>query len=276
MTENLNRMNIKSSEKYQLKELFIHKYCLDNFSEKPTYTSKSLMSGFDVKGVGHRSIPSHRSHSSGIIHLADCLREFVMEKLVRKALTHEMFGGKFQTIKTYAVLDANFEHIDKDSCVHSCGLLVREIHDRPLMMEGAHVLTDGEALQLELSLRKLGLSSSGGKRHSMPWDPLNLQTSLDNHLVDFGSYIFLKKSDRPLRLPSLKLPETFQDISVEETQDFIPSEEHIKKNPIHFSQDTSVNDSFSDDLFRVCAELATKKDRSAIFKSLTPYMEFIF
>jgi hypothetical protein len=276
MTENLKRMNIKGSEKYQLKELFIHKYCHDNFSEKPTYTSKSLISGFDIKGIGHRSIPSHNSHSSGIIHLADCLREFVMEKLVRKALTHDMFDGKFQTIKAYAVLDANFEHIDREGHSHSCGLLLREIHDRPLMKEGAHVLTDSEALKLELSLRKLGFSSSGGKRHSMSWDPLNLQTSLDNHLVDFGSYVFLKKPDRPLRLPSLKLPETYQDISVEETQSFIPSEELIKKNPIHFSQDTSVNDSFSDNLFHVCAELASIKDRSAILKALTPYMEFIF
>lgn len=272
ISANLNKMNNKNSDKYHVVELFLMKHFREQFFNKVKLNSPETGSGVDIKGVGHRSMPSHETHSSGIIHLADCLREYVFEKIVRQVLKHESFGRRFDTVKTYAVINGGFFHVDRNGIKKPCGLLMREIHDRPLLKEGAHVLTDDEALFLETSLRKFGISSSGGKRHSMEWDPVNLQVSLDNRLVDFGSYIFLKKPDRKLRLPSLTHPTLFKEVATEDLKNHIPSDEMITKNSIHLGQDTDVNDSFSDDLFRTCEQIAN--DPRNVREKLEPYLVF--
>ncbi len=111
-------------------------------------------------------------------------------------------------------------------------------------------------------------------------DPINIQISTDNKLVDFGSYIFLKKTDRDLWVPELN-NKKYSVIDKLKFKGCDVSNHLIQKNSVHFLQDTAFADSSSDHLYELCLEisnLALNKNIETIdmITKIQPYLDYVF
>jgi hypothetical protein len=121
----------------------------------------------DVKGTGVAPgrIPSFASHASGLLLLGEALREVAFGELVDAALAHA--GSPLRTLPVYGVLDLGFDAYlptPKGRLSLPAGLLVRRAHRRPRFGGGLKPVDSplvGQELEIELLLRRYGLTSEG-------------------------------------------------------------------------------------------------------------------
>ncbi len=99
LNKNIATMSLRSSAKFNFKTLFLRQLesQINFVKSDDSGTSYELVKnicGFDIKGCGARKIPSRKSHSNGVIFLADCIREYIIEKIIRKILGQPEFKKK--------------------------------------------------------------------------------------------------------------------------------------------------------------------------------------
>ncbi len=146
----------------------------------------------DGKGFG-AVVPRAGGHTSGLATLGEVLREFVYQKMVQKILDHSHSG--FETVGSYAVIDWGFSVKHEDGSLSPAGGIFRQAHMR---YHGYFsLLDDSTTKQIELILRKYGVTSAGAYRYDYGYDRLNIQGTNQKALIDFGGYLVVQDHRRP-------------------------------------------------------------------------------
>jgi hypothetical protein len=149
----------------------------------------------DVKGNGTQNprpntfVNGLGSYSDGLATVAECIREFLFEKMTRKIFQHS--GLPRETVGTYAVIDWGFDVKHADGTQSPAGAVLRQAHSRT--RPGAPLgekpyLHDTEAREVESVLRHYGVASTG-------LDKVNLQGIRE--LVDFGAFLVHERFEKP-------------------------------------------------------------------------------
>jgi hypothetical protein len=167
----------------------------------------------DMKGTGAIK-PAFGDHKNGLATLGESIREFLYEKLVAAVLDHSNMPAR--TVGTYAVLDYGFDVIHDDGKQSRAGAILRQAHRRAWNSNSG--LDSDDALKVELTLRKYGITSTGemhGFRAKFPGDSaykvdaLNIQgtSSLKPlEIIDFGAYLAVDRFEFPIATSSGMYP----------------------------------------------------------------------
>lgn len=146
---------------------------------------------FDVKGCG---VPPDEvpelPNSNGLLTLTEAVFEFVLERLVYAALSHS--GSAVRPVPAYAVVDLGFDalHEGPDGRERAT-LLLRRAQTRPRFQWGKDdpgPLMAGQLLEIELTLRRYGLSASncGAVRFHIAGEGNELTVTRDEKVLPFG------------------------------------------------------------------------------------------
>jgi hypothetical protein len=149
----------------------------------------------DVKGSGAPR-PKQADHGNGLASLGEGIREFVYEKLVRKIFEQE--GRKHQTLGTYAILDYGFDVVHQDGSRSPAGAILRQGHARFEGDFAFSLMDEGRALEVELLLRKYGITTAGAHRKH-PEDLINVQGTKEGLIIDFGAFLTVERFEKPIR-----------------------------------------------------------------------------
>lgn len=148
----------------------------------------------DAKGTGGLA-PAPGSHSDGLATLGEATREFVYEKLVSTILKHS--GTARETLGHYAVIDFGFDVIHADGKTDPAGVILRQAHQRA--PGRSSTFNDAQALEVELLLRRYGVTTTGAYRAGAEHELINVQGTADGALLDFGAYLTVDEFRRPAR-----------------------------------------------------------------------------
>lgn len=166
----------------------------------------------DIKGSGAEN-PYQGYSRNGLAALADMIRDFMYEKAVKLAFKkiEGMTGKHYDTVGTYAVLDAGFNIKHGDGRHERAGLLMRQAHVRyhegkigHRELEDPVVLPNKTQLEIELALRQFGITSAiplkAGVNYSVTRDSdqLNIQGAQDKSVVDFGGFRVQTEFHKPI------------------------------------------------------------------------------
>jgi hypothetical protein len=175
--------------------------------------NKGLLDG---KGFGALA-PSVGFNRSGLLPLNEALREMIWEQTIAGIFNAN--GGRFNTARTYAVFDWGFDVKNSDGTAQPAGAVLRQAHTREHWNFNSN-LPKEEALEIELLLRRYGITSAGlseslRRQGQVPYDLINVQgRRLPNGgamVVDFGTYVRVADDHRFTR-----------SIAVRETRFFSP------------------------------------------------------
>ena len=147
----------------------------------------------DMKGAGSQN-PRQKSHGNGLATAYESFREFLMEKKVQQVLKDA--GSKYRTVGCYAVFRFGFEVIHNDGTRSPAGAVLRQAHKRmpseEIIKKGNTFLPDDQALEIEMLLRKYGITSSGeadwGFEGKQSFDIMNVQGNQNGEILDFGAF----------------------------------------------------------------------------------------
>jgi hypothetical protein len=156
------------------------------------YVFKTESGFIDGKGFGSLA-PSRGANRNGLMPLEDAIRELVWEKTIHRLSRDASLP--FTTVGTYAVIDWGFDIIEGDARVPA-GAVLRQAHRREGWNFNSNLPRE-DALQVELALRRFGVTTSGMSeslrrqaRHR--YDLINVQGARGSGgpaLVDFGTYV---------------------------------------------------------------------------------------
>ena len=149
----------------------------------------------DVKGSGAPR-PQQADHGNGLATLGEGIREFIYEKLIRKIFERE--GGKHQTLGTYAILDYGFDVIHANGSRSPAGAILRQGHARYAGDFAFSLMDEGKALEVELLLRKYGITTAGAHR-THPADWINVQGTKEGLIIDYGAFLTVERFEKPIR-----------------------------------------------------------------------------
>jgi hypothetical protein len=144
----------------------------------------------DAKGVGSLN-PAQRHHRNGLATTGESLREFLMEKIVAKALKHAK--SPTNTVGTYAVIDYGFDVVHEDGSKSPAGAVFRQANDR---IEHLSQADFKRAHRIESTLRRYGITSAGDYR-TPRIEATNIQTNARGDLIDFGAFLVVDKFEAP-------------------------------------------------------------------------------
>ncbi len=163
----------------------------------------------DAKGTG--SVDPHQGNErNGLAALADVIREFMFEKMVKRIFNKLQ---RFDTVGTYAAIDFGFDVKWSHGGRSRAGVVLRQAHTRyhlgPIgnrQREDPVVLPNEYQLEVEMALRPFGVSAAinvhpGLYAVTQQGDQLNLQGATDGSIVDFGGFRARKNFTLPLYTP---------------------------------------------------------------------------
>lgn len=170
----------------------------------------------DVKGAGSEN-PTRGDHKTGILYLAEAIREFHFEKLISLLFEHAVQDNFVErnswipmiTNPVYAVIDVNCSYIYKHPLLplrEPFGLVLRRSHLRgggisdpegfPNYENNQDIIDLG--VTYEKTLRRYGLTTAIARKtrwHDQGFrDVANIQLTLNRELVDFGTIKILSPS----------------------------------------------------------------------------------
>jgi hypothetical protein len=170
----------------------------------------------DAKGAGAED-PRPGDHKNGLSSLAENIREFAFEKLVRKVFDHyrEVHSdSRLHTIGSYAVIDLGFDvkvlrkrKQETQYRAYPASMILRQAHFRHLAhsVKQKHKKTvfmqveDQLAEEAERVLRLYGLTSGGEHFFSFgDIDVANIQGTEGGGIVDFGAFIAVAQFRKPV------------------------------------------------------------------------------
>ena len=145
----------------------------------------------DGKGFGATK-PLQQDHSNGLATLGEVLREYLYQKLVQKIFNFE--GVSLTTVGSYAVLDWGFREKHADGSTSEAGAILRQAHRR--YQSPSSLLDDRQTLEVELILRKYGITTAGAYRFKAI-EQLNVQGTIEGEIIDFGGYLAVERFSKP-------------------------------------------------------------------------------
>jgi hypothetical protein len=172
----------------------------------------------DIKGAGSEN-PTRGDHTTGILYLAEAIREFHFEKLIYLLFEHAVKDNFVErnsqtpmiTNPVYAVIDLNCCYIYKHKFLplrEPFGLILRRSHLRggdisdpegfPKYENNPDIINLG--VTYERTLRRYGLTTAIARKTC--WKPqgfrdvANVQLTLNRELVDFGTIKILSPNQR--------------------------------------------------------------------------------
>jgi hypothetical protein len=181
-------------------------------------------------GVAPTATPSLEEHSDGLATLGEVTREFLYEKLVRTVLSYS--GAKFETVGHYGVIDWGFDVVHADGSRSPAGMILRQAHER--IETWGSMLAESETREVELTLRRFGLTSAGAYRHDSSYEKINVQGTVDGGILDFGGFIAEEKFEKPARMFY-----GFGDIIESGQIDFVQPDARIRVPMRHWGYTTS-------------------------------------
>lgn len=147
----------------------------------------------DGKGFGAPH-PAQYDHGNGLATLGEMLREFLYQKLVQRIFDYSSSSNK--TVGSYAVIDWGFRVKHADGTTSPAGAILRQAHRRA---NGTYSLLDDKTtLEVEMILRKFGITSAGAYRNDTI-ERLNIQGTSDGAILDFGGFLTVAKFAKPSR-----------------------------------------------------------------------------